>query len=290
MPNGIIVKGIGGFYYVKDCKNIIECKARGRFRNSRITPLVGDVVEYEFDKDKGVINEIKERKNSIIRPPVANIDQVIIVISAKYPGPNLLFMDKMIALLEKSFIDSIVCINKVDLDEEENYKNIFDVYINAGYNVVCTSTKKEVGVKELEDLLIGKISAFSGSSGVGKSTLLNIIMKDAIVETGELSSKIERGRHTTRHVELFELNMGGYILDTPGFSSLEVTDLDKDELKYLFKEFEEVNLSCRFTGCSHINEPDCAVKQAVTEGIISKSRYENYKTIFNELKSINRYK
>lgn len=290
MPNGIIIKGIGGFYYVKDCERVIECKARGKFRNSKITPLVGDRVKYQLDNDSGLIVEIEERKNSIIRPPAANIDQVIIVIAAKHPTPNLMFVDKMIAMFESKSIKSIICVNKIDLDEEKEFKKIYDIYKSAGYDVICTSAKKDDGIEDLAGLLKGQISAFSGSSGVGKSTLLNVIMKDVIMETGELSSKIERGKHTTRHVEIFELNHGGYILDTPGFSSFEVTDLDKDELKYLFNEFKEYNHICRFTGCSHINEPDCAVKQSVLEGIISTNRYENYKTIFNELKLINRYK
>lgn len=291
MPRGLIVKGIGGFYYVRADNTTIECKVRGVFRKQGITPMVGDNVLFELNSDnKGIITDIYDRNNFIIRPPVSNIDQVIIVFSILHPTPNYLFIDRLIAFLESKGIGIVICINKIDLDLEKSYIGISSVYKKIGYPVVNTSTKKGIGIDELKNSLKGKISCFAGSSGVGKSTLLNIILNKSAVQTGELSRKIERGKHTTRHVELFELQEGGFILDTPGFSSLDLSTLKKDKLQYLFIEFQSYIPLCRFVGCSHINEPGCAVKQAVQDSYIDSGRYERYKQIYNELEVNNYYR
>ena len=289
MPEGIIGKGIGGFYYVYYNDLIIECKIRGIFRNKKITPIVGDNVVFEMvSESKGIINQILERKNSISRPSVTNVDQVILVFSIIHPEPNMLFIDKMITFLESKGIEVIICINKIDLDNDENYREIFKIYSNVGYRVLTLSAKKHIGLDKLKVVLDKKISSLAGASGVGKSTILNAIL-DINVQTGDLSKKIERGKHTTRHVELFKVN-GGYILDTPGFSTFELDKIDKDSLKNYFREFINYYNTCRFKGCNHINEPDCRVKQAVLDGNIDSGRYDRYKTIYNELDVIKKYK
>lgn len=285
MPQGIIVKGIGGFYYVKYNTSIIECKVRGIFRKQQVIPIVGDRVDFELNDDKsGVITNILDRKNSMIRPPVANIDQVVLVFSITQPSPDFLLIDKLIALLEYKNIEIAICINKIDLSSKKEYKKISDLYKKIGYPVVCTSAKKKIGINQLKKILKGKVSTLAGSSGVGKSSLLNIILKDVQLKTGEISKKIERGKHTTKHVELFELEEGGFILDTPGFSVLNLNEIKSEDLKYYFREFEKYCTNCKFTGCNHINEPGCAVKEAVENNQIDSGRYNRYKIIFNELK------
>ncbi len=282
--NGIIVKGIGGFYYVRTAdKSEYECKARGVFRKEHIIPMIGDRVEIEtMSNGKGSIVKIHERTSSLVRPPVANIDTLILVVAAASPEPSLFLIDKMLINAEIGGIKPIICINKTDLTLREDIENI---YKTAGYEVFMTSAENNKGIERLNEIIKNKITAFAGLSGVGKSSLLSLITNKEI-ETGEVSEKISRGKHTTRHVELFELSDGGYVLDTPGFSSLEIEGIKADELWKYFPEMLECNEQCRFRGCSHINEPDCAVKELLNNGKLVESRYESYKEIYQKLKLI----
>ncbi len=278
---GIIVKGIGGFYYVKTADgSLFETKARGIFRKDGIKPTVGDNVEFE----NGSIIKIFERKSYLIRPSVSNIDNLIIVVAAKDPEPDLFLVDKLSVACLYSGIKPIICINKTDILKPQD---IYKMYKDIGFDVFMVSAEKNIGCEELVLLLKGKVSAFAGLSGVGKTTLINLVTGED-GETGEVS-KINRGRHTTRHVELFSIDKDTYILDTPGFSSLMLSDIcrvKKDELSEYFPELSKYNGECRFKGCSHINEPDCAVKNAISNGKIAESRYESYKELYTELDKI----
>lgn len=278
---GKIYKGIGGFYYVNtEDDEIIECKARGKFRKEHIIPIIGDDVEIEVKNGKGTISEIYPRKNSLIRPAVANIDMVIVVVAAKSPDPAPYVIDKMLVNAEINNIEAMVCINKTDLAEYEELKSIYE---KAGYKTVAVSGETKEGINELKAIIKNKTTAFAGVSGVGKSTILSHIIGSAL-ETGTISDKISRGRHTTRHVELFKLNDGGYILDTPGFSSVETEDISADELDNCFPEIMNAKGGCRFRTCAHIDEPDCSVKKAVENGEIPLSRYESYKELYEILR------
>lgn len=277
---GVIVKGIGGFYYIKaEDGAVYECKARGVFRKEKIKPMIGDVVRIESDGEKGNIVAIQPRKTELIRPSVANIDTLVIVAATASPEPNLFLIDKMLVLSEQQGIRPILCLNKEDLHSGDELEKI---YRTAGYPVVRVSAKTGEGVAELRALILGKTSAFTGLSGVGKSSILTLLL-DAVLQTGAVSDKIQRGKHTTRHVELFELPGGGFVLDTPGFSSLEAEGITASELYGYFPELAEVT-GCRFKGCSHISEPDCAVKALLAQGKIAASRYESYKALYELLK------
>ena len=271
MQNGIIIKGIGGFYYVLSEGSVYECKARGIFRKERITPMVGDNVGIEVKNGKGSITEIMPRRNSLVRPPVANIDTLCLVVAAAAPEPNLRLMDKMLVYAEKNGINAVICINKTDLG---NRDDIVEIYEKAGYSVICVSAGTKTNMEALHKIMDDRITAFAGLSGVGKSSLLNILT-DAAMETGTLSEKIERGRHTTRHVELIPAN-NGFVFDTPGFSSLEVPDMNEEELEICFPDIAKFSNGCKFRGCSHIKDSGCAVRQAVEDGKIAISRYESY--------------
>lgn len=276
---GIIIKGIGGFYYVKcEDQKIYECKARGIFRKQNIKPIIGDKVLIEIDKDKGNIVEIKERHTVLVRPPVSNVDNLMIVIASKNPNPDFMLIDKMIVTAESKGIKPIICINKTDLDEGEEIRKTYEM---AGYPIFMVSTYEKEGLEKLKDFLKDKVTAFAGLSGVGKSSILNELI-DFYAETGDISDKIKRGKHTTRHVELFELEGGGFILDTPGFSSFEMEDIKASDLCEYFPEMREHD-GCRFKGCAHINEPDCGVKEKLKLGGIDTKRYENYKQIYEIL-------
>lgn len=278
---GKIYKGIGGFYYVNtENDGIIECKARGKFRKEHIIPIIGDNVEIEVKNGKGTISEIYPRKNSLIRPAVANIDMVIVVVAAKSPDPAPYVIDKMLVNAEINNIEAMVCINKTDLAEYEELKSIYE---KAGYKTVAVSGETKEGIDELKFIVKDKTTAFAGVSGVGKSTILSHIIGSTL-ETGAVSDKISRGRHTTRHVELFKLEDGGYILDTPGFSSVEAEDVLADELDDCFPEIMNAKGGCRFRTCAHIDEPDCSVKKAVENGEIPISRYESYKELYEILR------
>lgn len=279
---GIIIKGIGGFYYVKAAGNIYECKARGILRKQRITPMIGDITEIELSGDKGSIVAIKPRKSFLVRPPVSNIDTMVLVVAAASPEPNMFLIDKMLINAEIRGIEPVICINKTDLAKRNDIEKI---YISAGYRVFSVSAEKKEGIKDLFDYLADKTTAFAGLSGVGKSSLLSLITDD-VLETGTVSEKIQRGRHTTRHVELFELKNGGFVLDTPGFSSLEVDGIKAEDLYKYFPEMAESEGQCKFRGCSHINEPGCFVKEQLSQGKISESRYESYKQLYEKLKTV----
>lgn len=283
------MKGIGGFYYVLSGEDLYECKARGIFRKNEITPLPGDEVEISIqDKEKnlGSVDVILPRKTLLVRPAVANIDQIIAVLAVKSPEPDFLLLDKLLVTAEKDGINAVVCINKIDLDDTGKCGEIAEEYTKAGYRVILTSSKTNTGFDELKDALHGRITVFAGQSGVGKSTLLNRIMEAFVMKTGLLSGKIERGKHTTRHAELIPLAEGGYLVDTPGFSSFELAGIDYMVLKDYFREFSGTGKECRFKGCSHINEPDCAVKEALAAGTLEAGRYERYVMLFDLLKQL----
>ncbi len=287
---GIIIKGIGGFYYIETADGIYECKARGVFRKEKITPLAGDRCKIQTMADfKGNIEKIFPRKNSFIRPPVANIDTMIIVFAAASPAPVPELVDKLSVIAMSSGAQPAIVINKTDLDREQT-ENLFKTYAPTGFDIFTVSAKTGDGIDFLREYLKGKISVFAGCSGVGKSSVLNCVLPDVTLKTGSLSEKIQRGRHTTRDVTLIPTGFGGYIADSPGFSSLEIENITADELADYFPEFEPYKYDCRFRGCSHINEPDCCVKNAVSEGKIGISRYESYKQLYLILKEIKQWK
>ncbi len=286
MIKGTILKGIGGFYYIDTEDGVIECKARGRFRNKKLSPCVGDRVEIsEAAEGKGSIDKIYERKNCFIRPPVSNIDALIIVASVQNPSPDLTFIDKMIIIAEKNGVDVKICFNKFDLDDG-SVNELVQLYRNAGYFAFTTSTVENIGIDIVRTMLKDKITAFAGFSGVGKSSLLNAVIGNEHMETGDVSSRLRRGKHTTRHVELVEYG-GGYVVDTPGFSMLDIpNDITKDTLKDYFSEFDDYESDCKFRGCHHIADKNvCAVCRAVDEGKIAASRYENYKNFYKMIAS-----
>lgn len=281
--DGIIIKGIGGFYYVKVADGTVyECKARGIFRKENVKPYIGDKVEISVQNGKGSIDKIHPRHSYLIRPPVANIDTLVIVVASAAPDPNVLLIDKLLVNCEISGIKPIICVNKTDVKSGEYIKAI---YSKAGYPVISVSAVEERGFDELIPYIKDKTSAFAGLSGVGKSTILNLLTNSS-QETGEISGKISRGKHTTRHVELLELKYGGFVLDTPGFSSFEVNNIKAQDLWQYFPEMQSYTDECRFKGCSHINEPDCVIKEKVSNGEISKSRYDSYIELYNQLKII----
>ncbi len=287
MPSGIILKGIGGFYYVSSEDDIYECKARGIFRKDDVTPLTGDRVTFSVTdpmKKKGNIDGIMDRTTVLSRPAAANIDLLVVVIAAKSPEPDLLLLDKILVTAAKKGIEAVICINKIDLDVDDNRAELRSSYIKAGYALIETCLGESAGFGRLKETLKGHVSVFAGQSGVGKSTLLNRVADTVIMRTGSISGKIERGRHTTRHTELIKLSEDGYVVDTPGFSSFELAEITHTELEHLFPEFEDHKYKCRFTGCSHVNEPDCGVKEAVEQGSISRGRYQRYTELYAILK------
>lgn len=291
---GKIIKGIAGFYYVHVGESgIYECKAKGIFRNQKIKPLVGDNVQMTVldEKDReGSIEEILPRKNELIRPAVANVDQALVIFAAAKPKPNFNLLDRFLILMQYQHVPAVICFNKQDMVTEQELADLKDTYIKAGYEVRFTSAVTQEGVEEISRLLKGKTTTVAGPSGVGKSSLINLLAPEASMETGDISRKIERGRHTTRHSELFALDENSYICDTPGFSSIYLPDkMEKEELGVYFPEFQEYEERCRFQGCAHIHEPQCAVKEALAEGKISPIRYENYQLLYNELKDKRRY-
>ncbi len=290
MLKGVITKGIGGFYYVDTGNGIYECRARGKFRIKNITPLVGDMVEIEEDEaaSQGYILNICERKNQLVRPAIANIDQVVIVFAAKKPDINMALLQKFLIYAEYKDLNVMVCINKTDLDEQEEYKKVVDMLESIPYKVISTSTKMNLGIDALKACLKDKVSVFAGPSGAGKSSLLNLIQPGLLLKTGDLSKKIDRGTHTTRHAELIKLASGGMVADTPGFTSFEITEIDAEKLQFFFPEFDKYR-QCRFPGCLHQSEPQCGVKEALEAGRINEIRYKHYLAILNELKNVRRY-
>lgn len=286
MQKGVIVKGIGGFYYVDTIDGIFECRARGKFRIKNITPLIGDYVEIEVDTGslQGYIINILERKNQLIRPTVANVDMAVIVFAVKKPDINMTLMQKFLVYSEYKKLNVVVCINKIDLDSEDRYLDVVKMLESVPYKVIGTSAKANVGIEQLGEVLRDKVSVFAGPSGAGKSSLLNCIQPGLKLKTGELSKKIDRGTHTTRHAELIKLEKGGMVADTPGFTSLDISELELVKLESCFPEFEGYK-NCHFLNCIHDKEPLCGIKEAVLEGKISKIRYDFYISLLNELKS-----
>lgn len=293
MIKGKIIKGIAGFYYVHvPFEGVFECKARGLFRNQSIKPLIGDNVVLEILKDedhKGNIVKIDKRKNELVRPTVANIGQVMIVFSVNHPKPNLNLLDRFLVMIEREGLETSICFNKVDTLDLPATEAIKSIYEAIGYNIYLTSAKDELGIETLTAALNDTTTVFAGPSGVGKSSLLNLIQSEFNLEIGELSKKVERGRHTTRHAQLICFRENSYVVDTPGFSSLDLEAIMPEDLKHLFVEFSKYDHACKFNSCSHIHEPGCKVKEALAELKISPSRYENYCMIYEELKDVRRW-
>lgn len=285
--DGIIIKGIGGFYYVEAADGIIyECKARGVFRKEKITPLAGDKVEISVDENnKNSIDKIYERRNMFKRPPIANVDKLIIVSSVCDPRPNLLIIDRLTAVAVYKNVEPIIVFTKNDLQSADEY---IEIYKNAGFKTFAVSNETGEGIGEIKAVIENGVCVFTGNSGVGKSSLINRMYPDFALETGEISKKLGRGRHTTRHVELLKIN-NGYIADTPGFSSLdfETNDLiKKDELAFCFPDFSDYIDSCKFSTCAHVNDKGCRLIEAVNNGDVMRSRHESYVTMYNEVKDI----
>ena len=285
---GKIIKGIGGFYYVV-CENDItyECKAKGVFRNRKIKPLVGDNVEIEIldeEKNLGNIEDILPRFNWLNRPAVANVDQTVIIFAVSAPAPNFNLLDRFLINMEQHEVPTVICFNKVDLEGFRQSEDICRSYTKSGYEVLFISAESGYGIDVLEAVIKGKTTVFAGPSGVGKSSTLNSLFPDANVQTGGLSEKIQRGKHTTRHSELMFVDDDTYIMDTPGFSSLYTEGIEAEDLKLYFPEIAAYTGTCKFNMCNHISEPGCLVKKAVSDGRISKMRYDDYVMIYNELK------
>jgi ribosome biogenesis GTPase len=288
---GKIIKGIAGFYYVHTISDqVYACKAKGIFRKEKKKPLVGDNVEIDIlDETEGNVIQILPRKNVLIRPAVANIDQAMIIFAAASPQPNFNLLDRFLITMEYQQVDVLICFNKLELVETSVLQELKETYQACGYQILFTSAANLDGIQTLIEVLKGKTTAVAGPSGVGKSSLINLLQNTIEMETGAISAKIARGKHTTRHSQLIPIGRDTFVMDTPGFSSLQTKDFDEADLKQCFREFAEYEKDCRFLGCSHINEPICGVKQALLDGRISNIRYENYISIYNEIKNIRRY-
>lgn len=298
--NGLIVKGIAGFYYVKSGESVYRCKARGIFKQRDVKPAVGDEVRIEIipDNDDSLITEILPPKNKFIRPFIANVDCFVIVTAAATPAPVLSVIDRLLVMAEKNNTDVVLCINKCDLTEGHKGKNrrakealdlLKEIY-EPLYPVVCVDGKNGHGFDELKELIKGKKAALAGPSGVGKSTILNRLIPEAEAETGNISEKSQRGKHTTRHSELFTIDEaeGTMIFDTPGFTSFDILEADEEELQHFYPEIQQYSGSCKYHNCRHIAEPECSVLQALEEGKINKNRYESYKQQLNEIRKASR--
>jgi len=274
---------MSGFYYVKSAGETVECRARGRFRLDKNSPLVGDMVNYNLtEQGKGIITEILPRKNVFIRPPIANIDKLVLIVSAAIPVTDKFLIDRMIAIATASECQPIICINKIDLNPADE---LFEIYSSSGFDVVrtCATDDDSDGITKLTELISGVICAFTGNSGVGKSSILNAIDPNFRIAIGDISKKLGRGRHTTRHVELYQLSCGALIADTPGFSAFDTGHIaDKEQLHFLFREFKPYIGDCKFLDCAHRNEPDCAIVKALDVGIIKQSRYDSYCRLYEQ--------
>lgn len=290
---GKIIKGIAGFYYVYvDGMGTYECKAKGIFRKNKEKPLVGDDVEIQIlaqESWEGNISQILPRKNSLIRPAVANVDQALVIFATAQPQPNFLLLDRFLVMMERQEIPVKICFNKKDLMSEKECQKICQTYVDCGYEVLLTSALEGEGLEEILGLLRGKTTVVAGPSGVGKSSLTNLVQSGVRMETGEISQKLKRGRHTTRHSQIIPVEGESYLVDTPGFSSLYLENMEKEELRDYFMEFHSYAEKCKFQSCVHIQEPQCAVKAALGAGKISRQRYENYLTLYQELNTKRRY-
>ena len=292
MIEGIIIKGVGGNYYVDIGNKIVECRARGLFRIKNVKPLVGDKVLIRLtkeDEDAGYIEDILDRKSEIKRPAVANAQQLVIIFSVINPEPSFLLLDKLLIAARSNNLDPVICINKLDLAEEGQKEYILGIFKNTGYKIIFTSKYDESSLQGLKNILKDKLNVFSGPSGVGKSSLMNAIEPDFYLETGELSEKLKRGRHTTRHAEIFKLSFGGYAVDTPGFSSFELEGINMYSLKNYYPEIVRYEEGCKFLDCLHYKEPDCGVKEALKDDLISEVRYNNYIKLLEQIKESKPY-
>ena len=292
MMRGKIIKGIAGFYYVYTELGLAECKAKGIFRKDNLKPLVGDDVEIQITNEaalEGNIIHILPRHNALIRPASANIDQALVIFAVTRPEPNFNLLDRFLIAMERQNLPVVICFNKAELADENERKRLAGDYEGSGCQVLFASGKEGWGLTGIRECLSGKTTVLAGPSGVGKSTIVNYLALDAGMETGEISRKTQRGKHTTRHAELFALSEDTFLMDTPGFTSLELAVTEKEELKAFYPEFGAYEENCRFGGCVHINEPDCGVKEALASGKISKIRYENYRMLFEEIKGRKKY-
>ncbi|MCI6005559.1 MAG: ribosome small subunit-dependent GTPase A [Blautia sp.] len=290
---GKIMKGIAGFYYVHaEDGEVYECKAKGIFRKDNQKPLVGDDVEVQIldgEEKTGSIISIMPRRNSLIRPAVANVDQAFVIFAVENPRPNYMLLDRFLIMMEQEGIPAVICFNKIDLASQEELEFLNETYTNCGYHVILSSASMGEGVEEIRQVLQGKTTVVAGPSGVGKSSLTNLLQGEVQMETGEISKKLKRGRHTTRHSQVIPVAADTYLVDTPGFTSLYLTDMEEQDLKDYFREFRQYEGKCRFQGCRHIHEPGCAVKEALEEQKISRIRYEDYLGLYEELKEKRRY-
>ena len=287
MAEGIILKALSGFYYVDDGQTITSCRARGKFRHEKLTPLVGDRVRFtHLEEGKGALDEILPRRNEFVRPAVANIDQLVIIASQATPVTDPFLIDRVVSIAEGRSCDCIICINKCDLESGDELEQI---YRQAGFTTLQVSAETGVGIEQLRQLISGKISAFTGNSGVGKSSILNALEPGIALKTGDVSEKLGRGRHTTRHVELFRLSCGAVVADTPGFSAFDTDKMElrrKEELQHTFREFRPYLDQCQFQNCAHIKEKGCVVREAVKNGIIPISRHQSYIRLYEQAKAI----
>jgi ribosome biogenesis GTPase len=282
---GRIIKGIAGFYYVESEGTIYECKARGIFRNRSEKPLVGDLVDFEVlgnQVGKGNITKLLPRTSTLGRPEVANVDQALVVFASTEPAPDMHLLNRFLVSMEVAGIPAVICMNKEDLLHNDIFREIYE---GCGYRFLVTSVRENVGIDAVRDTLKGHVTTLAGPSGVGKSSLINRLLGEDVMETGDISEKIKRGKNTTRHSELLSLGEDTFILDTPGFGACNIPEMEKEDLELYFPEIKKYFGKCRFTGCSHINEPDCAVKEALTAGEIHKSRYDDYVAFYQEIKN-----
>ena len=290
---GKIIKGIAGFYYIyAEDGNVYECKAKGIFRKDNFKPLVGDNVEITVlneEEKEGSVTSILPRRNSLIRPAVANVDQAFLIFAMENPKPNFLLLDRFLIMMKQQEIPAVICFNKKDVGEKEEMEKPYEIYTGCGYRVVLSSTYEGEGMDEIHEILKGKTTVVAGPSGVGKSSITNCMQGEVQMETGEISKKLKRGKHTTRHSQVIPVEKNTFLVDTPGFSSLYLTDMKEEELRDYFPEFVMYEPQCRFQGCMHIHEPGCAVKKALSEGKISQQRYDNYLALYEELKEKRRY-
>ena len=290
---GKIIKGIAGFYYIyAENDEVYECKAKGIFRKDNRKPLVGDNVESEVldeQEKEGSVTAILPRKNSLIRPAVANVDQAFVIFAMENPKPNFMLLDRFLIMMEKENVPAVICFNKKDLATEEELEFLYETYKSCGYQVILSSTFNGEGLEEIREILKGKTTVVAGPSGVGKSSITNALQENVQMETGEISKKLKRGKHTTRHSQVIPVGKDTYLMDTPGFSSLYLTDIEEQELKDYFPEFREYEDQCRFQGCRHIHEPGCAVKEALSNHKISSLRYEDYLGLHEEIKEKRRF-
>lgn len=293
IKTGRIVKGISGFYYVYVVESgIYECRAKGGFRNAGIKPLVGDIVDIlviSHEDKVGNVEKIHPRTSELLRPPVANVDQALVIFSLKKPKPNLGLLDRFLVNMEYRSLPVVICFNKTDLVSKEEAESYGKIYESAGYQVIFSSTKEEKGLDEIRQVLSGKLSTVAGPSGVGKSSIINKLQSDVVMETDDIMKKMDSGKQTTRHSQLIRLDENSFIMDTPGFGSLYLPEIESQELDVLFPEMVDGRENCKFAGCAHIHEPHCGVKEDLEKEKITQSRYDNYVAFYEELKNNKKY-